>query len=393
MNLNKKLIQSGAIVALTGVMTITSLLPGSMVSGASNKYSSEAPESDSDMASKEKLELDYVASAELAEEETVEVEEAAPVEEVAVPEEAPVEEAPVAEPSPWDDKVMPKVEEYLTIRTEPSTDAGAAGKLYKGASADVVERLEGWTKISSGSVEGYVSNDYIVFGAEAEAMANEQGTVYATSNTEGLRVRAEASADENVRVVNALSAGKKLEVDTTVEAPEGWVAVKTGGTTAYVSAEFVTVELELGKAISIAEEQAAIAKAKQEKEAAAAKSQNNTSQKEAVSASTDDLTLLAALIEAEAGGECYEGQVAVGAVVMNRLRAGYAGSISGVIYARGQFTPAGSGKLAKIIARGPKGSCISAAQEALNGVDNVGGRRNFHAGRGAGLVIGNQTFY
>ncbi len=100
----------------------------------------------------------------------------------------------------------------------------------------------------------------------------------------------------------------------------------------------------------------------------------------------DDVTLLAALIQCEAGNECYEGQLAVGAVVMNRVRSGrYAGSIYGVIYQAGQFPPAGRGSVASIAANGPKSSCIQAAQEAINGADNTGGATCFsRASRGRG---------
>ena len=58
----------------------------------------------------------------------------------------------------------------------------------------------------------------------------------------------------------------------------------------------------------------------------------------------DTRELFARLIQCEAGEEPYEGQVAVGAVVMNRVRSGaYPNTVKGVIYASGQFTPAGSG--------------------------------------------------
>ena len=101
------------------------------------------------------------------------------------------------------------------------------------------------------------------------------------------------------------------------------------------------------------------------------------------------------MIQCEAGGECYEGQLAVGAVVMNRVRAGYAGSISGVIYQSGQFTPATNGTMASVLANGVSGSCIQAAQEAISGVDNVNGATSFrNAGSGIpGIVIGNQVFF
>ena len=72
---------------------------------------------------------------------------------------------------------------------------------------------------------------------------------------------------------------------------------------------------------------------------------------------------LAALIQCEAGEEPYEGQVAVGAVVMNRVRSGaYPNTVKGVIYASGQFTPAGSGQVGRVVASGKiKASCLQAA--------------------------------
>ena len=133
----------------------------------------------------------------------------------------------------------------------------------------------------------------------------------------------------------------------------------------------------------------AAAKAAQTKE-------TTTVQNASVSASYDDVTLLAALIQCEAGNELYEGQLAVGAVVMNRLRSGaYPSSISGVIYQSGQFPPAGQGMVASIAANGPKSSCVQAAQQALGGSDNTGGATCFSrasSGR-AGVVIGNHVFY
>ena len=106
--------------------------------------------------------------------------------------------------------------------------------------------------------------------------------------------------------------------------------------------------------------------------------------------------LLAAIIQCEAGNEVYEGQLAVGAVIMNRVRSGsYPSTIYDVIYAPSQFPPAGRGTVAKVVANGPKDSCIQAAQEALNGVDNTGGATKFkRASSGhAGVVIGNHVFY
>lgn len=301
------------------------------------------------------------------------------------------------EVSPWAAKLMPNVEDYLNVRAEASDDAELVGKIHKGAVADIVERGDGWTKISSGSVEGYVKNEFCVTGLEAENLANQQGTVYAIAVSGGVRVRAEASAADGVEILTVMEEGGKLKVDKEAQPIEGWVAVKYGDKTGYVSAEFVNVELELGKAISIEEEKAAIAAAEAEKaeKERAQQASAGVQQRDAVAASYDDVTLLGALIQCEAGSEGYEGQLAVGAVVMNRLRAGYAGSISGVIYQRGQFSPAANGKLESVLRSGVRSSCLQAAQEAINGADNVNGAKNFkNAASGqAGIVIGNHVFF
>jgi hypothetical protein len=283
--------------------------------------------------------------------------------------------------SKWDNRIMPKVEEYLNIRSGASEESEVVGKLYKGAVAEVIETKDGWTKIASGSVEGYVKNDYCAFRDEAEKIAEEQGTVVATAKTGGLRVRAKASVSENTPIVEMMPEEGTIEVDQDAEAPKGWVPVIHEDETAFVSEKYVDVELELKKAISIEEEQAQAAE-----EAA---SSNNSS------VSSDDVTLLGALIQCEAGAESFEGQVAVGAVVMNRLSQGYAGSISGVIYQSGQFTPASSGALANALASGVRSSCIQAAQQALSGMDNVNGVTNFrNVNSGiSGYVIGNHVFF
>ena len=102
------------------------------------------------------------------------------------------------------------------------------------------------------------------------------------------------------------------------------------------------------------------------------------------------------MIQCEAGSESYEGQVAVGAVVMNRVRSGsYPSSIYNVIYQSGQFGPASTGAVASVAASGPSGSAYSAAQAAIAGTDNTGGATSFkRASSGqSGVVIGNHVFY
>lgn len=395
----KKVIESGVVAGFALAITLTAAFGTNVSAKAANQKPetefAEETKEDNKVATIEKTQNNLVAQAadaiEAAEvESTVEIVQQTNVE-------APVQMVN-QEVSPWASKLMPNVEDYLNVRTEASDDSELAGKIHKGAVADIVERGDVWTKISSGSVEGYVKNEFCVTGIQAENLANEQGTTYATAVSGGVRVRAQASSEDGIEILDVMEEGGKLKVDKEAPQAEGWVAVKCNDKTGYVSQEFVNVELELGKAISVEEERAAIAAAEAEKAKKAQEEQKKAAaktQKEAVAASYDDVTLLGALIQCEAGSESYEGQLAVGAVVMNRYRAGYAGSISGVIYQRGQFSPASSGKLASVLSRGVSGSCLQAAQEALNGVDNVNGAKNFkNAASGqAGIVIGNHVFF
>mgnify|MGYP001146681855 CR=1 FL=1 len=120
-----------------------------------------------------------------------------------------------------------------------------------------------------------------------------------------------------------------------------------------------------------------------------------TANRGAVVVGGDDTRLLAALIFCEAGIETYNGKLAVGAVVMNRVRSGaYPGTIQEVISAPGQFGPAATGRVAAVMAAGPKASCVQAAQAALNGETNVGTVTHFRRAGGIdGIIIGNHVFY
>lgn len=110
-----------------------------------------------------------------------------------------------------------------------------------------------------------------------------------------------------------------------------------------------------------------------------------------------DRYLLANLIYCEAGGEPYEGQVAVGAVVMNRvLSSKFPDTVSGVIYQRKQFSPVASGRLAQALAvNKATAKCYRAADEAMAGVTNVGQCLFFRTPKPGltGISIGGHIFY
>ena len=88
--------------------------------------------------------------------------------------------------------------------------------------------------------------------------------------------------------------------------------------------------------------------------------------------STSDVQLLARAINGEARGESYEGQVAVGAVILNRVKSpNFPNSIAGVIYQPGAFTAVSDGQINVPIAN--NATVVKAAQDALNGWDPTNG--------------------
>lgn len=287
----------------------------------------------------------------------------------------------------WENLCMPNVKEYVTIRSEANTESEAVGRLYKGGVAQVLERGEAWTKIVSGECEGYISNEYLEFGMSAKAIAQRDCSYVATVTTDTLKVRAEASEDSKTR--DLIGLGEKANV---LEEKDGWLKIQYGEGDAFIKAEYASVEFEIGEAQTMEQ-----IKAAEEAAEAARKKEALKKQYEAVRASGNEVQLLAALIQLEAGNQPYEGQLAVGAVVMNRVRSGrYPNNIADVIYAPGQF-PYASTKVHEVMSRGPKASCIQAAQEAINGVSNVGGFTHFKSSRssvsGANIVIGGHVFY
>lgn len=109
-----------------------------------------------------------------------------------------------------------------------------------------------------------------------------------------------------------------------------------------------------------------------------------------------DRDLLACLIYCEAGNQPYEGQVAVGAVVINRIRsAAYPNTMVGVIYQKSQFSPVGSGRLATRLTLGANEQCYQAADEAMSGATPVGSCLYFRTVLPEinGQIIGNHVFY
>ncbi len=281
------------------------------------------------------------------------------------------------------DLVMVNVQVAMNVRAEASEESDKVGVLYKDCGGRILERKDGWTRLKSGDLVGWASDEYLLFGDDAEAMADDVGNLIVTIETEILRVRDEPSTD--AEVVGLLTGDDELEIIEVVN--DDWISVDYEDETRYVSAEFVDLDFHIDEGETLA----AIKKREEEERLA-----KLTANQGAVVVGGDDLRLLAALIQCEAGGESYNGKLAVGAVVMNRVRSGaYPNTISGVIFASGQFTPALNGKVARVYTNGNiSDGCYEAAQAAINGETNVGDATHFRrAGNHDGLLIDHQVFW
>lgn len=184
-------------------------------------------------------------------------------EEIEVLAETAVHEVPVVT-SEYADIAIAQVSNYVNVRALPDTESEVLGKLYDNSAAAVLETTEnGWYRISSGSVEGYVKSEYVVVGDEA--LARAVGTRLATVTTTTLFVRSEPTTE--AAVLTMVPEGDDLLVLN--EPGNGWVQVATVEGDGYVSADYVSLSTEYIHAESKAEEEARLAREEAERQAAA----------------------------------------------------------------------------------------------------------------------------
>lgn len=191
----------------------------------------------------------------------------------------------------------------------------------------------------------------------------------ALANTDSqLNVYAEMSEESSV--VGIMYSNTAVTVE---EAGEVWTKISSGAVTGYVKNEVLLTGID------------AVERAK-------VTCVNGTSEARTFE-EIEIEELLAALIFCEAGNQPYAGKVAVGAVVMNRVESGrFPNTIKEVIYQRGQFTPAMTGKLERVISAGRvPSSCYDAARDALNGETTVGDALFFNTGHGS-FKLGDHYF-
>lgn len=167
--------------------------------------------------------------------------------------------------SEYADIAIAQVDNYVNVRSEPNTESEVLGKLYNKSAATVLETTDnGWYRITSGNVTGYVKCEYVVTGDEE--LAKAVSTRYAKVTTTTLNVRTEPTTDASILI--QVPIGDDLVVLD--ESIPGWAKVTTEEGEGYVSADYVEFSTEFVHAESKAEEEARLAKEERERQAAAA---------------------------------------------------------------------------------------------------------------------------
>lgn len=162
-------------------------------------------------------------------------------------------------PSPYDNLGIANVNNYVNIRSGPSTDHEIVGKLYKGCVANVLGYEGGWVKIQSGNVEeGYIRSDYLLIGWEAEEKIAQYCDRVATVNCDVLNVRTGMSTSDSI--YDKIPRGESYYV---AEEYEEWVKIILGQDdstgrehTGYVYKQYVDISYEYQYAITVEEEAA-----------------------------------------------------------------------------------------------------------------------------------------
>ena len=251
--------------------------------------------------------------------------------------------------------------DMLDIHAEANTASAVIGQVMEDGHVAILAKYNDWVQIQAGEIAGWVPAENLV---ETE-ISNEEA-VAANEQVIAERTGATASEDE-------FFAEEEVQQDETA-----------------------ALQAEASEAAQneIEEVQAAEEAARIEAEAQQAALAAQTAQTAAISA--EELKLLANIIYCEAGSESYVGKVAVGNVIMNRVKsASQPNTITEVVYAKGQFSPVRNGSLQRALSSDKAdAACYQAAIEALAGAQPVGGKLFFRRNNGrSGQVIGHHVFY
>ena len=314
--------------------------------------------------------------------------------------------------------------DMLDIHAEANTASAVVGQVMEDGHVAILAKYNDWVQIQAGEIAGWVPAENLVeteISNEEAVAANEQVIAERTGatasedeffaeeevqqdETAALQAEASKAAQNEIEEVQAAEEAARLEAEAQAKAAAEEAARLEAEAQAKAAAEEAArLEAEV-QAKAAAEEAARLeaeAQAKAAEEAArlAAEAQQaalaaQAAQTAAISA--EELKLLANIIYCEAGSESYVGKVAVGNVIMNRVKsASQPNTITEVVYAKGQFSPVRNGSLQRALSSDKAdAACYQAAIEALAGAQPVGGKLFFRRNNGrSGQVIGHHVFY
>ena len=325
--------------------------------------------------------------------------------------------------------------DMLDIHAEANTASAVVGQVMEDGHVAILAKYNDWVQIQAGEIAGWVPAENLVeteISNEEAVAANEQVIAERTGatasedeffaeeevqqdETAALQAEASKAAQNEIEEVQAAEEAARLEAEAQAKAAEeaarleAEAQAKAAEEAARLEAEAQakaaaeeTARLEAeAQAKAAAEEAARIeaeAQAKAAEEAArlAAEAQQAALAAQTAAISTEELKLLANIIYCEAGSESYIGKVAVGNVIMNRVKsASQPNTITEVVYAKGQFSPVRNGSLQRALSSDKAdAACYQAAIEALAGAQPVGGKLFFRRNNGrSGQVIGHHVFY
>ena len=155
-------------------------------------------------------------------------------------------------------------DDFTYIRSATDEESDWVGKLYGNSAAEVLEYLDGWTKIRSGSAEGYVPEDALITGEDARISAGEYATDKATVTAAVLNVRDGQGTDKPV--LTQVEQGEKYII--TGESVDGWYPVRVGEIDGWVCGEYIVEETTYSYGETKEEEEERIAEEKAREEAA-----------------------------------------------------------------------------------------------------------------------------
>ena len=296
--------------------------------------------------------------------------------------------------------------DMLDIHAEANRASAVVGQVMDDGHVAILAKYNDWVQIQAGEIAGWVPAENLVeteISNEEAVAANEQVIAErtgATASEDEFFAEEEVQQDETAALQAEASKAAQNEIEE-VQAAEEAARLEAEAQAKAAAEEAARLEVE-AQAKAAAEEAARLeaeAQAKAAAEEAArleAEAQQAALAAQTAAISAEELKLLANIIYCEAGSESYVGKVAVGNVIMNRVKsASQPNTITEVVYAKGQFSPVRNGSLQRALSSDKAdAACYQAAIEALAGAQPVGGKLFFRRNNGrSGQVIGHHVFY